>query len=335
MIKQEKIITRQGISMDGLVFRAFAGKEDLSKLLAVHSACREADDLGYVLQKEELELEISSPKNIEPSQGWTMVEVNGEMVAYSQIFWLLEDPSQDRIHCMRIFVHPDWRGSGIRQALLEYNEDKHRQIAAEFPREGEQIFQILCREAEQEAIRLYQDSGYHPERYLFDMVRPDLENIPELPLPEGVEVRSVKPDQYRKVWETDVEAFKDHWGFTKLTEEDYQRWLKWQYLAPDLWQVAWHEDEIVGQVQNYIDAEENETYGRLRGHTEDICVREDWRKKGIASALIARSLKTLKDHGMKEAALGVDGENASGALALYQRMGFQVIRQLVILRKPF
>ncbi len=249
--------------------------------------------------------------------------------------WLLEEPSQDRIHCIRIFVHPNWRGSGIRHALLEYNEEKHRKIAAELSCEGLQIFQIFCREAEQEAIRLYQESGYKPERYLFDMVWPDLENIPMLPLPESVEVRAVKPEQYRKVWETDVEAFRDHWVFTTLTEEDYQRWLKWQYLAPDLWQVAWCEVEIVGQVQNYIDTEENETYERLRGHTEDICVREAWRRKGIAPALIDRSLRILKDHGMKEAALGVDSDNASDALALYQRMGFQVVRRLVFLRKPF
>ncbi len=335
MVEQKKIIPGQEFPVDGLVFRTFAGEEDIEKMIAIHSACREADDLGYVLQKEELELGISNPQNVPPSQGWVIAEVSGKAVAYSQIFWLLEEPSKDRVYCIRILVHPHWRGRGIRHALLKHNEALHRKIAAGLPPEEHRIFQIFCRETEEEAIRLYQENGYHPERYFYDMIRPDLEDIPDLSLPEGVEVREVKPEHYRKVWETDVEAFKDHWGYTDQTDEDYQRWLKWQNLSPDLWQVAWYEDEIVGQIQNFIDTGENETEGCLRGHTEDICVREAWRKKGIASALIARSLKVLKNHGMKEAALGVDSDNATGALKLYQRMGFQVVRQLVVLRKPF
>jgi mycothiol synthase len=39
--------------------------------------------------------------------------------------------------------------------------------------------------------------------------------------------------------------------------------------------------------------------------------------------LIARSFQVLKDHGMEEAALGVDAENPTGALHLYKKMGFK------------
>jgi mycothiol synthase len=85
---------------------------------------------------------------------------------------------------------------------------------------------------------------------------------------------------------------------------------------------------------NFIDEQENKQYNRKRGTVEMISVQRLWRSRGIAKALIARSLKLLKDHGMKEAALGVDAENPSGALLLYQKMGFQIEKRVAFYRKP-
>ena len=50
--------------------------------------------------------------------------------------------------------------------------------------------------------------------------------------------------------------------------------------------------------------------------------------------MIARSLKLLKEKGMTEAALGVDAENPSGALHLYEKMGFKVEKRAMFYRKP-
>jgi ribosomal protein S18 acetylase RimI-like enzyme len=60
-----------------------------------------------------------------------------------------------------------------------------------------------------------------------------------------------------------------------------------------------------------------------RGYTEHIYVRQPWRGRGLASALIVRGLQALKAHGMREAELGVDSENESAAFRLYQSLGYQ------------
>jgi hypothetical protein len=57
------------------------------------------------------------------------------------------------------------------------------------------------------------------------MVRPSLGDSPDFPLPPGLEVRPVNPEHYRAIWDADVEAFLDHWGYAPPTEDDYQRWL--------------------------------------------------------------------------------------------------------------
>jgi hypothetical protein len=83
----------------------------------------------------------------------------------------------------------------------------------------------LAEQGETDLAALLEKNGYRPERYGFEMVRPDLEDIPDTPLPEGLEVRPVLPEHYRAIWEADTEAFRDHWGFVEPSEEDYQAWL--------------------------------------------------------------------------------------------------------------
>ena len=90
----------------------------------------------------------------------------------------------------------------------------------------------------------------------------------------------------------------------------------------------------MGTTVNWINKQENEEFNRKRGHVELLSVRRPWRGKGIAKALIACSLKLLKDRGMTEAALGVDAENPSGAMQLYQKMDFRIVKRGGIYRKP-
>ena len=68
-------------------------------------------------------------------------------------------------------------------------------------------------------------------------------------------------------------------------------------------------------------------FGRKRGWLDGVFVRRPWRRRGLASALVARALVRLREAGMEEAMLGVDSENPSGALGLYERAGFQVHRR--------
>ncbi len=98
--------------------------------------------------------------------------------------------------------------------------------------------------------------------------------------------------------------------------------------------MAWQGERVVGSVLNYINREENERLRRRRGYTEDIAVVRDWRGRGLASALIARSLERLRDLGMTEAALGADSESPTGAQRLYQRLGYSTESRIVVFRRP-
>jgi ribosomal protein S18 acetylase RimI-like enzyme len=87
-------------------------------------------------------------------------------------------------------------------------------------------------------------------------------------------------------------------------------------------------------VLNFLDQAENEAFDRLRGYTEDIAVLKPHRQQGLAKALITKSMHMFKRMGIKEVALSVDSENESGALRLYQNLGYKTKLKRTVYRKP-
>jgi mycothiol synthase len=239
-----------------------------------------------------------------------------------------------RTYCHFALLLPEWREKGIRRAMLFHNERRIREIAVDHPKDNPRFFESWAADTETDWERLLVAASYKSVRYLFKMVRPNLDDIPDVPLPEGIEVRPVRPEHYRKIWDAAGEAFQDHWGATEWRDEWFQQWQEKSYFNPELFQIAWDGDEVVGTVLNYISENENKEFNRKRGYTEEITVRRPWRRKGLARALLARSFKVLKEHGMTEAALAVDAENISGALKLYEDMGFRTVKRHTTYHKP-
>ena len=167
------------------------------------------------------------------------------------------------------------------------------------------------------------------------MVRPTLDDIPDVPLPDGFEIRPIDTELARRVWAADIEAFEDHWGGFDHSEEHLQRWLGAPATDLSIWVVAFDGDEIAGGIINTIDEDQNAALGLQRGWLNSVFTRRRWRRRGLASALIARSLIILRERGQTSAALGVDADNPSGALGLYEGLGFEVDQRAIAWRKAF
>ena len=176
--------------------------------------------------------------------------------------------------------------------------------------------------------------GYRVTRYGFEMRRRIDDAIPDVALPPGLEVRAVRPEDHRTIWDADTEAFRDHFEAAVRTDADYEQWLTSPTLDTSLWQVAWDGDEVAGSVITSINTEENEKLGLKIAWLDHISVRRPWRKRGVASALIASTLHILRGRGMEIAALGVDAENPTGALRVYEAMGFARHKTGISYRKP-
>lgn len=320
----------------GLRFRHFRGASDFPPMAAAIAASADADQVERVTTVEDIAHTYAHLTNCDPYQDMIVAEINCEVIGYSRGWWFAEETGS-HLYAFVGFLIPAWRRQGIGTVMLRWMENHLRRVADGHPSAQAKFFQAFTTQSEVGLATLLQREGYHPVRYYWQMVRPTLENLPDFPLPTGLEVRAVVPEHYRTIWEASNEAFRDHWGFVQPSEEDYQDWLTDKTIfQPHLWQVAWDvaSNQVAGQVRPFIDHAQNEKYSRKQGFTEDISVRRPWRRRGLARALIARSLYVQKAQGMTESTLGVDSENLNGATRIYEDCGFQVVKQNTIYRKP-
>jgi ribosomal protein S18 acetylase RimI-like enzyme len=58
------------------------------------------------------------------------------------------------------------------------------------------------------------------------------------------------------------------------------------------------------------------------------------RGRGIGAALLRQAFATLAGRGVRRIILNVDSENATGATALYERVGMQVLRRWDLWERP-
>ncbi len=317
----------------GLALRSFAGEVDFPAMRATKNAAEKADGVDQPVSLEDFVHAYRHLDNCDPATDVVIAEIDGEMVAYGRVYWW-EEYAGARRYQPFCFVLPEARGRGIGAALLAHNEARLRQMAAGHPAEGERTFDVFHSDGELGAAALYAAARYRPVLHGADMVRPDLEGIPEAPLPDGLVVRIPREDELRRVWEADQEAFRDHLGAAPPGESDFDGFSSFPYNDPTLWRIAWDGAEVAGQVRSYINGPENEAMGRRRGYTESISVRRPYRRRGLARALIVQSLHAVKERGMEEAALGVLTENIHGAFRLYESVGFRVVHSWTTLRKP-
>jgi mycothiol synthase len=320
----------------GFRLRPYVDETDVALGVAIANADLAADGVQGRESEEDYLSFVQHPNdNFNVARDVFVAEVNGVSVGYAEKNWVDTHDGQYREYRLGGAVLPEWRGHGIGSLLIEENERRARSLAAEHATERQTVFGGWSDDKQASRIALYQRHGYEPVRWFFDMTRPLSEPIPDVPMPDGLEVRPVTRDTVRPVWDADSEAFQDHWGGFDTSDEQLARWLARASFDPTLWVVAYDGDEVAGGVINAIEADENEALGVNRGWLHSVFTRRPWRKRGLARALIARSLVLLKERGVDQGILGVDADNPTGALGLYEKIGFTVAERSTAWRKPF
>jgi GNAT superfamily N-acetyltransferase len=322
-------------AIPGIVFRHFQGDADHARIAAVLTASEQADQMVRSVTGSDIAAAYQHLTNCDPYTDLVIAEANGEVIGFARGWWENDSPT-GRLYKHNAFLQPAWRRKGVGRALLGWVERRLGDISASHPPEEAKFYQANVTQFQDGAAVLLERAGYQVTRYYYLMVRPTLDDISILPLPDGLEVRPVLPDHYRPIWNLVDETSQDEWGYQQTTEADYQEWLESPQFQPDLWQIAWDTltDQPVGTVLTYIYFDENRQFNRLRGYTEGIGVRRAWRRRGVARALIGRSLLAQKAAGMTESALVADSDSQSNVTQLYQGCGFQIVKRDTIYRKP-
>ncbi len=298
-----------------------------SDLEAIAHAATEsalADDLPFAMTPDTFTSEVLRFPGFDPGRDLIVAEVDGHIVGGAWLRSAVRDGEWRHGH--EGTVTPEWRGRGIGRALVRAMRKRAAERAADTDDDG-LAHRLTCTASDTNArdARLFTSEGYRPVRWFGLMTRalrdPDLPLEPARAL-DGIDLRPFRPEHHRAAFAALDEAFRDHYGHRPLTEADVERVVAWPGFDPTLWRVAWAGDEIAGVSRNAYDEEETARLGLRQGWIEQIGVRRRWRGRGIASLLLASSMAEFVDRGFDRAILGVDVDNATGAVGLYERLGF-------------
>jgi mycothiol synthase len=309
--------------------------DDLPALVALINEADAFDQLERGTTLEEQGHEMGWP-DYYPETDCFLAWNNGHLVGYADLLMGKGQANAESTFYTWGVVHPRWRRRGLGRHLLELLYRRATERLAEVEG-GPVYFQGSALDTEQGRTALFAGFGMAPMRYFVNLARPINNGLPPLELPPGFRLRSFDPERdVEMVWQVDNLAFQDHWGFTGFPLEAFRHWLEMPHFRPELWLLVEEQDtgQVVGIGLNKVDPDWIARTGRQEGYVNTLAVLREYRKRGLGTALLVQSLHLLRQAGMEMAHLHADAENLTGAMRLYERVGFQVRKTHIDYRKP-
>lgn len=231
------------------------------------------------------------------------------------------EPSSERIF-VDIKAHP--RELPVYQRLFDWGEERAAALAA-----GRAVRVHAGASSDNELLAdEVRRRGYELVRHFFTM-EIDLADEPPAPeWPEGIDVRTYRPGDEHALYDADMEAFEDHWDFFTVPFEEWcEYFIGSSEFDAELVFLAEDDGELAGFALCKSEVRPD------TGHVGVLAVRRPWRRRGLGAALLHHSFREFRRRGRAKADLGVDSENLTGAVRLYERAGMHVARRFDSYRK--
>ena len=254
----------------------------------------------------------------------------GDVRGYARVEWH-DLADGDRVYDLTTVLEPSAWGLGLMETMIGWGEVRAREIALEHPTERRSHLADYVLGGDTELTTALGTLGYTAVRWDAEMLRPDMEHLPAVVVPEGYVLRAPEPGELRAVHEMAVSAFSEHWGEWEGADHQLEEWIEDPRFRRDLVVVAFHGSQPVTALSNSV---ETLLDGSVRGMLETLATHPDHRRRGLGRAAMARSLELLRAEGATTAYLGVDTDNDNRALGLYESCGFVVASTSVSYRKP-
>jgi mycothiol synthase len=165
------------------------------------------------------------------------------------------------------------------------------------------------------------------------MVRDLSQPIAAAVIPDGLAITGYQPDMAEHARLIRNESFRDHWGSTETSPQSWAHFLASSAFRPGLSFLAYQGSEPLGM----LISREHDGYNSATGHRDMhialVGTRAAGRKRGIATALLVTAMSAARSEGYDQASLGVDADSLTGAVRLYEHVGFTVALTWTAYRK--
>ena len=314
---------------DRLVWRPMR-LADLDDLVGLSRAIALADHPNYVETREEIAEELGhSYVDLVDDSLIAIDAATGMFVAHGLV---IMPPGQDTLVRSILLggVHPDRRGEGIGRTLLAWENARGLQQLASSDKTLPGWLMLFTEERAASAAQLYAHFDFEPTRWFLGQRRDIANPIPEVELPPDIRLVTFSADYSEAAMNAKDSAFQDHWGSQPTSTEQWNSMLALpSFRAEHSFLAVTDVGEVVGLLITDVVEADWELEGFSSGYIAIVGVVREWRRKGIAPALLARAFQSFRAAGYERAELDVDSDNPSGALGLYHGMGFtETTRQI-------
>ena len=311
-------------ALPGIRWRPF-DRDELPAIAAFYQVCEAHDDNPERTSLTGLEEFWDSPRSVPESDTLAGFDASGEIVATA---W--SGCNRAVVEKRGVYlggaVHPSRRSEGIGRAVLRWQlahgHEWDRDSRA--PGYGPLVMRLPAPTAQRDVRDLAVRHGLEPERYFFEMSQ-RLAAPAAVPPLDGIHLIGWDPERSTQVHAVLNAAFRDHWGHTDSTTQMWQEQITSHAFRPQWSVIAVDEatDEVVGVAFNVAWEQDWGPQGYTEGYTDELAVLRSHRGRGIATALLLASMRRFVDNGLDAAGLGVDAANPSGALRLYEALGYR------------
>jgi mycothiol synthase len=308
-------------------------RSDAATLESVVEATRVADGGEEVRTLDDLVRELTDPRAPAATNTLGLALQDGSLAG-----WAIVHERYRASLARRAFLdgatHPAVRGRGIGTQLLRWAIARGDETLAAQPADLPRFLEAFRDETSADAVALHVAHGFTAVRHYMDMRRDLAAALPAEPVVAGVRIVPYQAVHAEAVRLAHNEAFADHWGSEPVCSGDWDRdFVGDPHFRADLSLVALAADEVAGYSVNFCSEADWAASGLREAWIGQLGVRRAWRGRGLATALLVRGMTAFRAAGMEAASLGVDTENQTGAVGLYERVGFVVHRRFVRLRR--
>jgi ribosomal protein S18 acetylase RimI-like enzyme len=234
--------------------------------------------------------------------------LDGTVAGYAEL-----DEAHDVVHAAR--------DSDVGDALLGRIEERARE-------RGFDHLDVTVVPEDEPLFALVRRNDFTLGRETLRMWRPLDDRLPTPAWPDDVGVRTYTDEDAERVHALLDEQYAG-WD-DSYVPRSHDGWLAFMTghddFDPRLWFLVEREDELVACALHWREHQR-------RGWVKDIVVSESERGRGLGKALLHEGFRAYATRGVERVGLKVDSTNPTGALRLYEKVGFVTDRRYGIWTK--
>ncbi|MEU9690628.1 GNAT family N-acetyltransferase [Amycolatopsis japonica] len=304
--------------MRDLTWRPLA-PQDAEASADLLNAMETVDEIGENYTAEDTLQELVDPyADLERA---SLAAFDGDVMAgYMKIRF---KPSAEEIH--RVFldggVHPAYRRRGIGGALVDAGVAAAKVVHALHHPDAKLVVDVNRPECIAGLAELVRSRGFVPVRY-FQRMEHSLAALSDPVMPNAftVEPWSERNDEdFRAVRNA---AYRDYWGAVPMPAELWRNKITNQTFQPETSFLLREAGAAVGMLVTMWWEADTEATGVRDAHFMAIGTLREYRRRGVASALMGHALRAAAEQGYDRASLNVDSADPAGAFGVFEKAGF-------------